>query len=93
MSWCGCFVVHLSYTSEVIGDEQLIREIQKYQQLWMMEHAYWEKVERDIQDVRASIVGIQTDVQDLKQSIPDITGAVSNLQEDISGTYKHILSC
>ena len=63
----------------------MIKEIQKYQQLWMKEHTYWKKVERDIEDVHASIVGIETDVQALKLSVPDVTAAVGSLQEDVSG--------
>lgn len=77
--------------AEVIGEAQLIKEIEKYQQLWLREHVYWKKAERDIEDIHASMAGIQTDVEDLKQAVPVVASNVGSLQEDIAGNQRNLV--
>ena len=64
----------LSSLSETIGDKQLVDEIKKYRELWLVELSNIKKVEQDVAD-------IETDVQQLKHTVTDV-------KEDFTGNQR-----
>lgn len=76
--------MHLKYIflAEIISDEQVIRELKKYESLLLEERSYWFQVRHELEEIHHDLGAVKVDVRALQEGQPDL---IKSFQSNLAG--------